>query len=247
MDSELLLFISIGFVAQLVDGALGMAFGILCSSGLLALGLPPALASASVHAAETATTAMSGLSHFYNRNLDKRLFLQLVVPGVLGGIFGAYLLTGLPERAVRIFVAVYLVAMAALIFGRALGHIQGRRHPPPQLLGVGGGFLDAIGGGGWGPLVASVLLATGNEARRSIGTVNCAEFFVTVAISVTFLLHLDISRYGHVVLGLIIGGGMAAPLAGYLLRIMPQKLALSLVGVVVSSQAVVTVYGLVTR
>ena len=246
MDMEILIFAAIGFFAQMVDGALGMAFGVICSSSLLAFGLPPALASASVHAAEVVTTGISGASHVYNRNVDKALFLKLVGAGVLGGIVGAYVLTGLPETVVKAFVAVYLVGMALLIFDRVRGRVRKGFRPPVQAVGVGGGFLDAVGGGGWGPLVASSLIATGGEPRRSIGSVNLAEFFVTVAISVTFLFHLDLAQYGRIVLGLVLGGALAAPLAGYLIRIMPQKLALVLVGTVVSGQAAVSVYSLLT-
>lgn len=245
MDSELLLFVAIGFFAQIVDGALGMAFGILCSSSLLTLGIPPALASASVHAAEVVTTGISGASHIYNRNVDRVLFLRLVITGVPGGMLGAYVLTGLPENLVKSFVAIYLVAMALLIFARVMGKERQGFRPRPQILGAGGGFLDAIGGGGWGPIVVSSLVATGSEPRRSIGSVNLAEFFVTSAISVTFIMQLDISRYGHIVLGLIIGGALAAPLAGFLIRIMPQRVALALVGIVVAGQAVLSIYGLI--
>jgi uncharacterized protein len=244
METDILLFIAVGFLAQMVDGALGMAFGVICSSSLIALGLPPAIASASVHAAEVVTTGISGGSHIYHRNVDRLLFLKIVVTGVLGGVAGAYILTGLPEASVKVFVAIYLTGMALLIISRVLGRTHRGLRPPPQVLGLGGGFLDAIGGGGWGPIVVSSLVATGDEPRRAIGSVNLAEFFVTVAISVTFLFHLDLAEYGRIVLGLMIGGAIAAPLAGYLIRIMPQKVALCLVGIVVSSQAVVSIYGL---
>ncbi len=244
METDILLFIAVGFLAQMVDGALGMAFGVICSSSLIALGLPPAIASASVHAAEVVTTGISGGSHIYHRNVDKVLFLKIVVTGVLGGVAGAYILTGLPEASVKVFVAIYLTGMALLIIGRVLGRTHRGLKPPPQVLGLGGGFLDAVGGGGWGPIVVSSLVATGDEPRRAIGSVNLAEFFVTVAISVTFLFHLDLAEYGRIVLGLMIGGAIAAPLAGYLIRIMPQKVALWLVGIVVSSQAVISIYGL---
>jgi uncharacterized membrane protein YfcA len=246
MDVDILLFVAIGFFAQLVDGALGMAFGVICSSSLIAFGLPPAMASASVHAAEIVTTGISGSSHVYHRNVDKALFLKLVITGVLGGIVGAYLLTGLPEQVVKVFVAVYLIGMALLIIDRVRGNVHKGFRPPPQLLGVGGGLLDAIGGGGWGPIVASSLMATGGEPRRSIGSVNLAEFFVTVAISVTFMLHLDFAEIGRIILGLIIGGAVAAPFAGWLIRIMPQKLALGLVAGVVSVQAVISIYELLS-
>jgi uncharacterized protein len=244
MGADFLLFVAIGFLAQLVDGALGMAFGIICSSSLIALGLPPAIASASVHAAEIVTTGISGGSHIYHRNVDNSLFLKIVITGVLGGATGAYILTGLPEASVKVFVTIYLTGMALLIVNRMLGRAYRSFKPPSQLLGFGGGFLDAVGGGGWGPLVVSSLVATGDEPRRAIGSVNLAEFFVTVAISATFLVHLDVTEYGRIVLGLMIGGAVAAPLAGYLIRVMPQRIALWLVGSVVLSQAIISIYGL---
>ncbi|HWL70568.1 MAG TPA: sulfite exporter TauE/SafE family protein [Geminicoccus sp.] len=242
MDVDILMFVAIGFLAQMVDGALGMAFGVICSSSLIAFGLPPVMASASVHAAEIVTTGISGGSHVWHRNVDKRLFLRLAVTGVAGGVVGAYLLTGLPTDIVKAFVAFYLVGMALLIIDRVRGRVHEGVKPPPQVLGAGGGFLDAIGGGGWGPIVASSLMATGGEPRRSIGSANCAEFFVTVAVSVTFMLHLELAEYSRIVLGLVIGGALAAPLAGWLIRIMPQKLALGLVAIVVSAQAVISLY-----
>lgn len=234
MDEQILLFAAIGFLAQMVDGALGMAFGVIASSSLIALGAPPALASAAVHAAEVATTGVSGASHIWHRNVDRSMFLRLVVAGVFGGVLGAYVLTGLPEAIIKPIVTVYLLAMAILIFARVLGRVPRSWQPPLPALGGGAGFLDAIGGGGWGPLAASTLLATGDQPRRTIGSVNLAEFFVTCAISVTFLTQLDLASYGKIVLGLIIGGAMAAPLAGYLIRILPTRTALVLVGTVVA-------------
>jgi hypothetical protein len=238
IDREILLFAAIGFFAQLVDGALGMAFGVIASSSLIATGAPPAIASAAVHAAEIVTTAVSGTSHVWNRNVDRRLFLQLVVPGAAAGAAGAYILTGIPEEVIKPVVTVYLAGMAVLIFARVLGWSLKRWRPPTPLIGAGGGFLDAIGGGGWGPLVASTLIATGDNPRRSVGSVNLAEFFIAVTVSATFLTQLDLARYGKPVIGLIIGGALAAPLAGYLLRIMPMRVALILVGFVVAALSV---------
>ena len=238
---DILLFAAIGFFAQLVDGALGMAFGIIASTSLIATGAPPAVASAAVHAAEVVTTAASGASHVWNRNVDRTLFLKLVLTGAAGGAAGAYILTGLPEEVVKPIVTVYLAAMAMLIFARVLGWSLRRWHPPAAALGAVGGFLDAVGGGGWGPVVASTLIATGDNPRRTVGTVNLAEFFIAVTVSATFLLNLDLERYGRLVIGLIIGGVLAAPLAGYLLRIMPMRIALVLVGIVI---AILSVFNL---
>lgn len=244
MDLQLITFIAIGFFAQMIDGALGMAFGVIASSTLIATGAPPAIASAAIHAAEVVTTAVSGASHIWNRNVDRALFLRLAISGVLGGILGAYILTGLPEEIVKPIVTIYLAAMAVLIIARVAGWQFKRWQPPVPIVGGSGGFLDAIGGGGWGPIVASTLIATGDNPRRTVGSVNVAEFFVTVAISATFFTQLDLAQYGRIVLGLIIGGVAAAPLAGYLLRVLPTRVALILVGVVVTVLSVINLVGL---
>ena len=244
MDSEILLFAGIGFLAQMVDGALGMAFGVIASSSLIAFGAPPVVASAAVHAAEIVTTGISGASHVWHRNVDRGVFLRLVITGVIGGVVGAYILTGLPEEVVKPIVTIYLSAMAVVIFLRVAKQLPRKFPLPIPAVGGAGGFLDAIGGGGWGPIVASTLIATGDQPRRTIGSVNLAEFFVTVAISVTFITQLDLSTYGKVVLGLILGGGIAAPLAGYLIKVIPPRAALVLVGVVLVGLSAVNLYGL---
>ena len=239
MDLQLLTFVVIGFLAQMIDGALGMAFGVIASTCLMATGAPPAIASAAVHAAEIATTGLSGASHLWNRNVDRSLFLRLVITGVLGGVLGAYVLTGLPEEIIKPIVTVYLAAMAVLIFLRVLGWSLRTWRPPVPAIGGAGAFLDAIGGGGWGPLVTSTLVATGDNPRRSVGSANLAEFFITIAVSVTFLTQLDLAQYGKPVVGLIIGGALAAPMAGYLLRVLPNRAAMVLVGFVVASLSAV--------
>jgi uncharacterized membrane protein YfcA len=246
LDFEIVLFAAIGFFAQLVDGALGMAFGVIASSSLIAIGAPAATASAAVHAAEIVTTGISGAAHVWNRNVDRRLFLELVFAGAAGGAAGAYILTNVPDEIVKPIVTAYLAAMAVLIFVRLRARSELRWHPPPPLLGAGGGCLDAIGGGGWGPIVASTLIATGGNPRRSVGSVNLAEFFVAVTVSVTFLTQLDLARYGKPVIGLIIGGAFAAPLGAYLLRIMPMRLTLVLVGLVVAALSIFNVARLFT-
>lgn len=244
MYTEIVVFAVIGFVAQIIDGALGMAFGVIASSSLMAFGVPPAFASAAVHAAEVATTGASGASHLWHRNVDRTLFLKIAIAGVGGGVVGAYILTGLPVEIIKPFVTVYLIAMAVLIFLRVRGWSFHRVKPPVPVVGVFGAFFDAIGGGGWGPIVASTLIATGESPRRTIGSVNLAEFFITTAISITFFTQIDLASYGYIVLGLIIGGLLAAPLAGYLIRILPAKRALVLVGVVVGTLAVINIVAL---
>lgn len=234
------LYIALGFIAQFVDGALGMAYGLISTSVLLATGAPPVIASASVHAAEMVTTGLAAGSHVWNRNVDWRVFKRLVPAGVVGGVIGAYLLTHLPEAPVKIFVVVYLASVALLILAR-LFREQGRNRRPAVGLvpiGVGGGFLDALGGGGWGAMVTSTLVARGDEPRSSIGSVSASEFFVTLAISATFVFTLDFGRVGQIVLGLIIGGAIAAPFAGILARKLPRKLLMGLVAIVVVALAV---------
>jgi uncharacterized membrane protein YfcA len=233
VTSEILLYAAIGFVAQLVDGALGMAFGVISTSVLLLFGVPPAAASASVHAAEVVTTALSGLSHWFHGNVDKRLFWRLAGAGVVGGAIGAYVLTELPVKFAQPAVAIYLCAMAGLIVYKAF-----RKRPVVPVtagvapLGFAGGFLDAIGGGGWGPIVVSNLVARGNSPRHTIGTVNLAEFFVTLAISIAFFFTVA-PTYFLSAAGLILGGALAAPLAGWMTKRLPTRLLMVLVGVVV--------------
>lgn len=231
--SEFYWFILIGLGAQLVDGALGMAFGLVSSSILLGMGLPPAAVSASVHTAEIFTTGVSGASHAYFRNIDKRLFWRLTLSGALGGVIGAYILTRLPGEAIRPFIYLYLLVLSVLIllrsFGRFVPKKQIRRVP---VLGFLAGLLDASGGGGWGPLATSTLLAGGGKARTTIGTVNAAEFVITLAVSLTFFLSIGLQHL-EIVLGLLIGGVLAAPLAAYLVRHVPERLVLTVVGVLV--------------
>lgn len=231
------LFLAVGFLAQLVDGAVGMAYGVISSSVLLAFGVPPAQASATIHAAECFTTGASGMSHLVHRNIDWRLLLRLAPAGILGGVIGAYLLTGFDPTFIKAVVIAYLGVLGVYMLFRA---IRGLRDEPPHLnhvipLGVIGGFLDASGGGGWGPIVTSTLLGRGHAPRYVIGSVNTAEFFVTVAISAAFLWTLMTGRLeleGGASLalaslaGLVLGGLVAAPLAGVVTKVAPPRLLL---------------------
>lgn len=238
------LFLVVGFFAQLIDGAVGMAYGVISSSVLLFLGVPPAQASATIHAAECFTTGASGASHLAHRNVDWKLFWRLAPAGVIGGVIGAYLLTGFDQTFIKAVVIAYLGILGIVMLRRAL---QPPREEPPHLkhvvpLGVVGGFLDASGGGGWGPVVTSTLLGRGHAPRYVIGSVNSAEFVVTVAISITFLITLLTGRFqlegglasgGAALGGLILGGVAAAPLAGYVTKIAPARLLLGAAAVLV--------------
>src|SRR5688572_15818397 len=189
-----------------------MAYGLIATTVLLSIGTPPAMASASVHAAEIVTTGLAGASHVWHKNVDWQLFKRLAPAGVVGGVIGAYVLVGLPENVVKFFITLYLLGMTVLITRRLLANrkseqgtkAQRERKLPTIPVGVGGGFLDAIGGGGWGPIVTSTLLARGDHPRRTIGSATLSEFLLTLSISIAFVLALDVMQYWRVVLGLII-------------------------------------------
>jgi uncharacterized membrane protein YfcA len=245
VDISIFIYILVGFAAQIVDGALGMAYGVTCNSFLLGVGVPAPLASASVHAAEVVTSFASGLAHFRLGNVHKRTFLRLLVPGVIGGVLGAYVLTNLPGDVLKPYIAFYLILMGARIIQRALRKDQPETQEtdsqPLVLLGFFGGLLDAIGGGGWGPIVTSTLVARGSSARKTIGTVNAAEFFVTLAQTITFSVFLTLTNW-QVVIGLMIGGLLAAPLAAVVTkRLDPKKLMLA-VGVFIIALSMRTIY-----
>jgi uncharacterized membrane protein YfcA len=220
--------ILVGFLAQLIDGALGMAYGVTCTTFLMTFGLAPAMASASVKTSEIFTTAVSGLSHLRLGNVDRELFLKLCLPGIVGGVIGAYVLTHLSGDKMKPFVAGYLLLMGIIIVAKgckARLKVESPRDKP-ILLAFIGGLLDAIGGGGWGPIVTTTLIARGREPRLAVGSVNLAEFFVTAAQMATFVAFLGLQNL-EVVLGLVLGGIIAAPLAAYVCQKLPPRLLMS--------------------
>ena len=240
--AALLPFILIGFAAQLVDGALGMAFGVISNTLLLSLGVTPQAASATVHTAESFTTAVSGISHTLHRNVDGWLFVRIVVPGVIGGITGAYILTQISAEVARPVVLTYLVCIGLYLLWRGIMHRHVEKRPKVIApLGLVGGFLDAAGGGGWGPIVTSNLLIQGANPRKVIGTVNTAEFFITVTISATFIMTLGWQAFTLQTIGLLIGGIAAAPLGGYIAKRVPADRLLVMVGIVLT---ITSAYGI---
>jgi uncharacterized protein len=233
--SALLIFVLIGFAAQLVDGALGMAFGQISSTILISIGVPPAAASAGVHTAETFTTAVSGISHVAHRNVDWRLFFRIVIPGVIGGVLGAYVLTELDADTARPLVLTYLTALGIYLFYRGVMHRHTEKQPKVVApLGAVGGFLDAAGGGGWGAIVTSNLLVQGSNPRKTIGTVNTAEFFLTATISVTFIVTLGWEAFTIATTGLLIGGVIAAPFGAWIAKRVNPDTLLTFVGALVT-------------
>ncbi len=232
--ADVLPFIVIGFAAQLIDGALGMAFGVISTTLLISLGVPPATASAGVHTVETFTTGVSGVSHVLHKNVDWKLFARLVVPGVIGGVLGAYVLTQVSAEIARPFVLAYLAAIGVYLLWRGAMHRHTEREPKiVEPLGLVGGFLDAAGGGGWGPIVTSNLLVQGGSPRSVIGTVNTAEFFLTVTISATFIFALGWEAFTVATVGLLIGGVVAAPIGAYVAKRVAADLLLTMVGTVI--------------
>jgi uncharacterized membrane protein YfcA len=238
---DILPFIAIGMAAQMIDGALGMAFGVITQTLLVsALGVPPATASASVHLVELFTTGASGTSHIIHRNVDWALFRQLVPFGVLGGVTGAYVLSSIDASAARPFVMIYLTGIGFYLLWRAIRLSQPKFADPryTRPLAVAGGFLDAAGGGGWGPVVTSNLLIQGGDPRKVIGTVNSAEFLLTLSISLTFIFTLGFAAFTIITVGLIIGGVIAAPFGALLARrVQPRTLLLGVAMVLIATSA----------
>lgn len=232
--SVLVPFILIGFVAQLIDGALGMAFGVISNTLLISMGLPPAAASASVHLIKNFTGAVAAISHVIHRNVDWRLFWRILLPGMLGGIVGAYILTNIDADIAKPLVLVYLMAIGLFLLFRARISLAERQPKIVEPIGAAGGFLDAIGGGGWGPVVTGNLLVQGANPRLVIGTVNTSELFVALTISGAFLVTLGAEAFGTAALGLLIGGVAAAPLGGYITKRVNPRLLLMLVGMVLT-------------
>jgi uncharacterized membrane protein YfcA len=231
---ELLFYIMVGLAAQMVDGALGMAYGATSSSLLLGLGIPPAITSASVHVAEVFTTGASGIAHFKLGNVNKKLFLYLLIPGMSGAIIGAYLLSNkIDGDAIKPYMSAYLLILGAIVIRKAL-QTKRQKTKIKRLgpLAFFGGLMDAIGGGGWGPIVTSTLLSKGRTVHYTIGSVNAAEFFISASSAATFLLFTGISSW-QVIVGLIIGGVIASPFAAILVRRIKRKPLMILVGVLV--------------
>jgi uncharacterized membrane protein YfcA len=247
ITSEFLWYVLAGFAAQLIDGALGMAYGVIGSTLLLGFGVPPAAASATVHAAECFTTGASALSHRAFGNVNRALFRKLLIPGIVGAALGAWILTRYPGDTLKPFVAGYLLLMGCVIIVKAF-----REFPPRTVsthlapLGFFGAFLDALGGGGWGPIVSTNLIVRGGDVRHTVGTVSAVEFFVTLSASVTFIIGIGLSHWS-IILGLAVGGVVAAPIGAWACSRVPIKPFTLLIGflvIVLSLRTILGHYGL---
>ena len=233
MWNDFSFFVLVGAAAQLVDGAIGMAYGVTATSILMSYGVAPATASAAIHAAEVFTTAASGAAHWRLGNVQWDMVKRLAIPGVFGAIAGAMLLSHVPGRTIQPFVSAYLLCLGLMIVWRAAWqHLPNTPKTPSSLLGLVGGFLDAVGGGGWGAMVTTTLIANRNEPRFAIGSASVAEFFITVVATATFIVTIGLSLW-PVILGLVAGGVVAAPFAALVARHVPARPIMLVVGVVV--------------
>ena len=232
----------IGFLAQIIDGNLGMGYGVTSSTILISLGIPPQIASASVHTSELATTLVSGASHFKFGNIRKDLLWPLISFGIIGGVLGACVLIKLPPIPIKLVVGLILLSMGGIIFYRFMfgyrkeDYSKIKKYPVNRLrvLGFFAAFIDAMGGGGWGPICTPTLVVTGTEPNKAVGSVNLAEFFITIAITSTFLVLIGWKNFKwDIIFALLIGGVIAAPLAAFICKKLPKRLLGVLVGILV--------------
>lgn len=234
-------FLAVGFVAQMVDGLLGMGYGTTAAIGLITFNVPAVAMSSSIHTAEMFASGASGYSHYRFGNVKKDLFRSLLIPGVLGAVGGALLLVWLDGKGslyVKPVLAVYTLALGLRILWRVFfSKTTTSEVKSVHLLAGAGGFLDSFGGGGWGPLVTGTLITKGKTPRYVIGSVSLAEFFVTLASALTFFAAVGIGHW-PVILGLILGGVLAAPLAARLVGKLPTRHMLIGVGVMVVAWSV---------
>jgi uncharacterized membrane protein YfcA len=227
-----------GFAAQFIDGTLGMGYGASSASLLVAIGLAPAVASASVHTAEIVTTLVSGIAHHQLGNVRRDLVLPLAIPGVIGGVLGAYFLSSIPAKTIKPWVAGLLLVMGCLILYRFIARttrdVAGKQLSRPRIvtLGLMAGFLDAVGGGGGGPVATpSLILADNGQPHEVVGSVNVVEFFVTMAETITFALTIGLEAFRwDIVMALLVGGVGAAPVAAWLCRKLPHRVIGILIG-----------------
>jgi uncharacterized membrane protein YfcA len=228
-EFNIFLFVLAGLCAELIDSSLGLAYGVTCSSLLLTFGFMPAIASSTTHYAEILLTLTSGISHFKIGNVDRKLFLELAVFGSLFAVVGAYMLSEVEIPYLKTLISIYLTLMGGVIVLRAFQKNIVFRRVNTKILASIGGFMDAIGGGGWGPIVTSTLIANGYDARKTIGSVNMAEFFITLTQSIIFLIFVGI-KYPIAVLGIVIGGIPSAIIGAYITRRVNHKYLMFTVG-----------------
>lgn len=235
VDSTILLWIAGGLIAGFIDGALGMGYGVSATTFLMSFGISPAVASMSVHSSEIFTSGVSGLSHLRFGNVNTKLFRNILIPGVIGAILGAYVLASFESysKFINPLVACYTFFLGIVIIAKALKRDKVRKKIKRLFpLAIIGGFLDSVGGGGWGPIVSSTLISWGKTPRFIIGSVNLAEFFVALASSFTFASIIGLSHW-QIIVGLIIGGAISSPFAATFAKKLNARTMMILLGIVV--------------
>ncbi|WP_143306327.1 sulfite exporter TauE/SafE family protein [Chitinophaga vietnamensis] len=245
-------FLVAGFIFAMIDGAIGMSYGITSTTFSLSMGVPPASASAAVHISEILSNGIAGWMHFRMGNINKRLFKILIIPGIAGAVIGAYLLSSLEHYAqyTKPVVSLYTLILGTIILMRAIN--VRRKHRQPKkikrigLLGFGGGFIDAIGGGGWGSIVLSALIAGGRHPRFSLGTVKLCRFFIAMLSSLTFVTVLAHVHWDAVA-GLVIGSAIASPIAARVSNRISAKTIMVAVAVIVILVSLKSIYGFVVK
>jgi hypothetical protein len=230
-------FLAAGFVFALIDGAIGMSYGVTSTSFSLAMGVRPASASMGVHLSEIMSNGIAGWMHYRMGNINWKLFKLLLIPGIIGAVAGAYLLSSLEHYSqyTKPVVSLYTLILGIVILSKAF-----KRKPVKSsekikrisLLGLGGGFIDAVGGGGWGSIVLSTLIAGGRHPRFSLGTVKLSRFFIALMSSITFIAMLS-SNHWEAVAGLVIGSAIASPVAAKISNRISAKAIMIAVGVIV--------------
>ena len=246
INQDFFIYLAIGIMAQLVDGTLGMGYGATSTSFLMSVGVPPAISSTGVHVAEMFTTGASAISHYKFKNINKKLVTYLLIPGVIGSVIGAYLLADVIDgKVIKPFIAVYMIFLAIMIIIKGLRNNNVKKKTKNLgILAIFGGFMDAVGGGGWGPIVTSTLIGRGRDPRYTIGSVNAAEFAVSFASGITFLLFQGINGW-QVIAGLIVGGVVAAPFAAFFVNKVPRKTMTIVVGILIIALSLKTLIPIV--
>lgn len=251
IQPEFYYFLGAGFVFALIDGAIGMSYGVTSTSFSLTMGVPPASASMGVHLSEIMSNGIAGWMHYRMGNINWKLFKMLLIPGIIGAVTGAYLLSSLEHYSqyTKPFVSLYTLILGVVILSKAFKTGVKKPHEKIKkipLLGLGGGFIDAVGGGGWGSIVLSTLIAGGRHPRFSLGTVKLSRFFIALMSSITFITMLKSNHWGAVA-GLVIGSAIASPVAAKISNRISAKAIMIAVGVIVIAISIKSIVAFITK
>ncbi|MBS7566510.1 sulfite exporter TauE/SafE family protein [Mucilaginibacter sp. Bleaf8] len=251
VPNEFYWFLGAGFVFAMIDGAVGMSYGVTSTTFSLSMGIPPASASMGVHLSEIFSCGIAGWMHYRMGNINWKLFKLLLIPGIIGAVTGAYLLSSLEHYSMytKPVVSVYTLILGIVIFKKAFNKKPKKSADKIKripMLGLGGGFIDAVGGGGWGSIVLSSLIAGGRHPRFSLGTVKLSRFFVAMMGSLTFMSMLN-SAHWPAIIGLIIGSALASPIAARISNKISTKIIMTSVGIIVILVSLKSIYSFIDK